>query len=193
VIQIDVHSAGENPTNTSHAFHAQSAYGLRPYVSHTVHLKQHFIQSSTDLNRSTAPEKKGSWHNQQHAGHLILRSIPSFSPTTVNGAVEQSQASVDNRLLGLPGPYHRHAIDTFNICLRWSIHRSLTNTGGVYNLGGVGLPRTHSPTFPTSCLHFPLRASSGLHFNQVLTTKSKCWVSGPYGYHVVFQPLSHLP
>jgi hypothetical protein len=27
VIRIDVLPAGENPTNTSHAFHAQSAYG----------------------------------------------------------------------------------------------------------------------------------------------------------------------
>jgi hypothetical protein len=174
VIRIDVHPAGENSTNTSHAFHAQSAYGLRPYVSHTVHLKQHFIQSSTDLNRSTTPEKKGSRHNPQHVGHPILRSIPSFSLTTVNGTVEQSQASVDNRLLALPGPYHRHAIDTFNTCSWGPIHRSLTDTGGGYNLGGVDLPRIHSPTFPTSCLHFPLRASPGLHFNQVLTTKSKC-------------------
>jgi hypothetical protein len=36
VIQIDVHLAGENLTNTPHAFHAQSAYGPRPYVSHAI-------------------------------------------------------------------------------------------------------------------------------------------------------------
>jgi hypothetical protein len=30
VIRIDVHLTGENPTNMSHAFHAQLAYGLRP-------------------------------------------------------------------------------------------------------------------------------------------------------------------
>jgi hypothetical protein len=35
-IQIDVHLAGENSTNTTHAFHAQSAYGPRPYISHMV-------------------------------------------------------------------------------------------------------------------------------------------------------------
>jgi hypothetical protein len=34
----------------------------------------------------------------------------------------------------------------------------------------------HSLTFPTSCLHFPLRAPSGLQFNQVLSTNPKCWV-----------------
>jgi hypothetical protein len=35
-----------------------------------------------------------------------------------------------------------------------------------YNLGGAGLPHTHSPTFPTSCFRFPLKAPPGLHFNQ---------------------------
>jgi hypothetical protein len=50
----------------------------------------------------------------------------------------------------------------------------------------------HSPTFPTNYPHFPLVAPPGLHFNQVLTTKPKCWVWGPYGRHVVFRPLSHL-
>jgi hypothetical protein len=42
-----------------------------------------------------------------------------------------------------------------------------------YNLGGVGLPRTHSPTFPSSCLRFPLIAPPGLQFNQVLAIQSK--------------------
>jgi hypothetical protein len=37
-----------------------------------------------------------------------------------------------------------------------------------YNLGGAGLPHTHSSTFPTSCLPFPLVAPSGLHFNHTL-------------------------
>jgi hypothetical protein len=34
----------------------------------------------------------------------------------------------------------------------------------------------HSPPFPTTCLHFPLRASSDLQFNQVPSIKPKCWV-----------------
>jgi hypothetical protein len=36
VIQIDVYPVGENPTNTPYTSHAQSTYGLRPYVSHMV-------------------------------------------------------------------------------------------------------------------------------------------------------------
>jgi hypothetical protein len=35
-IQTDVHLARENSTNTTHAFHAQSAYAPRPYISHMV-------------------------------------------------------------------------------------------------------------------------------------------------------------
>jgi hypothetical protein len=44
-----------------------------------------------------------------------------------------SQASVDSRLLGLSGPYHRHAIGTFNTCLRGATHQSLTDTCSGYN------------------------------------------------------------
>jgi hypothetical protein len=68
-------------------------------------------------------------------------------------SVEKS-TPMDNWLLGLPGPYHRHAIGTFNTCSWGPTERSLIDTGGGYNLGGAGLPHTHSPTFPTSCLHF---------------------------------------
>jgi hypothetical protein len=37
-IQNDVHPAGENSINTSHAYCARSAYDSRPYVSHAVHI-----------------------------------------------------------------------------------------------------------------------------------------------------------
>jgi hypothetical protein len=43
---------------------------------------------------------------------------------------------------------------------------SLIDTGGGYNLEGANLSHTHSPTFPTSCLPFPLVAPPGLQFNQ---------------------------
>jgi hypothetical protein len=44
-----------------------------------------------------------------------------------------SQAFIDSGLLGLLGPYHRYAIDTFNTCSRGLTHRALTDTGGGYN------------------------------------------------------------
>jgi hypothetical protein len=37
---------------------------------------------------------------------------------------------------------YQHAISTFNTCSRGPTHRSLTNTGGGYNLWGTGLPHT---------------------------------------------------
>jgi hypothetical protein len=88
----------------------------------------------------------------------------------------ESHTSINSRLLGLPGIYHRHTIGTFNTCSWGATERSLIDTCGGYDLEGVGLPRTHSPTFSTSCPHFPLVAPPDLHFNQVLTTKLKCWV-----------------
>jgi hypothetical protein len=55
-------------------------------------------------------------------------------------------------------------------------HRSLTDTGGVYKLGGADLPQiTHPPSQPVVST-FHLRASPGLQFNQVPSIKPKCWV-----------------
>jgi hypothetical protein len=88
----------------------------------------------------------------------------------------ESHTSINSRLLGLPGPYHQHVISTFNICSWGPTEWSLIDTGGVYNLGGAGLPCIHSSAFPTICLPFPLVALPGPHFNQVLTTKLKFWV-----------------
>jgi hypothetical protein len=136
-------------------FPRQSTYVRRTLPAGGLHTWQPFIQS-------TAPEKKGSRHNLQHADCPIRRSVPSFSLTTVNGTVEKSQASVDSWLLGLLGPYHRHAIGTFNTYSHGPTERSLIDTGGCYNLGGADLPRIHSLIFSTSCPHFPLVAPSDL-------------------------------
>jgi hypothetical protein len=114
--------------------------------------------------QSTARRSSEPWIRTQLLSHNSQR------------AVGKSQAPVDNRLLGLPGPYHRHAIGTFNTCSRGQTEWSLIDTGKCYNLRGTGLPHTHSPTFPTSYPHFPLVAPPGLHFNQVLANRPKCLV-----------------
>jgi hypothetical protein len=49
-------------------------------------------------------------------------------------SIGESQTSIDGRLLGLPGPYHRYVIGTFNTCSRRPTHRSLTDTGGATTL-----------------------------------------------------------
>jgi hypothetical protein len=101
------------------------------------------------------PRKKGSRHNPQHVGWPIRGSVPSFSPEPANEAGGVSQAPDDNQLLGLPGPYHRHAIGTFNICLWEPTEQSLPDTVGGYNLRGAGSSHTHSSYFPPTVSPFP--------------------------------------
>jgi hypothetical protein len=47
---------------------------------------------------------------------------------------EESQTSIDSRLLDLPDPYHRHEIGMFNTCSQVPTLRSLTGTGGGYHI-----------------------------------------------------------
>jgi hypothetical protein len=154
-------------------FPRQSTYARRMLPAGGPRTWQPFAKSSTMMDRAAAPEKKGSRHNPQRAGWPIHVSIPSFSPVPAIEAMGVKPPSVGNQLLGLPGPYRRHAIGTFNTCSREPTERSSTDLGGGYNIKGAGLPHTHSPTFPTSCLHFPLMAPPGLNFNQVLATNPK--------------------
>jgi hypothetical protein len=79
--------------------------------------------------------------------------------------VGKRQASVDNRLLGLSGLYHRHAIGTFNTCSRGSTHRSLTDTSGGYNLRGTGFPHTTPRLSQPTVSTFHIRAPSGLRLS----------------------------
>jgi hypothetical protein len=120
------------------------------------------------MDRATTPEKKGSRHNPQHKDWPIHGSIPSFSPDPAIEVVGVKPPSVDGRLLGLPCPYHRHAIGMFNTCSRGPTHRSLTDTGESYNLRGASLPHTTlRPSRPVVST-FHLRAPPGLQFNQEL-------------------------
>jgi hypothetical protein len=89
----------------------------------------------------------------------------NFSPNTAIEAVGLSQSSIDNRLLGLPGPYHRYAIGTFNTCSWKPTHRSLINTGGGYNLGGAGLPHTTPRLSQPDVSPFHLMTSPGLRLS----------------------------
>jgi hypothetical protein len=144
----------------AHIHPAYASCGRSPYA-------RTFHEAPTDLDRSHCSwEKKGSRHNPQHAGWPIRGSAPSFSPKPANEAGGVSQAPDNDQLLGLPGPYQRHVIGTFNTCSWGLTEQSLIDTGRGYNLGGAGLPHTHSPIFPTSCLSFPLVAPPDLHFNQ---------------------------
>jgi hypothetical protein len=143
VIRIDVHPAGENPTNTTcmlptpvHIRLAYTSYGRSPYVAT-------FRKSSTGLDGCTTPEKSAPDSTSQ-PDWVVRGTHLSFSPNTTIEIVHLSQAPADDRLLGLPGPYHRHAIGMFNTCSRVSTPRSLTNTGGGYHIETSEQPQ-HSP------------------------------------------------
>jgi hypothetical protein len=102
----------------------------------------------------------------------------------------QSQPSVDGQLLGLSGPYVWHAIGTFNTYSKGPTHRSLTDTGGGYNLGGADFPYlTPRPSQPM-VLCFPPKGPAR---SQVIQTQHKPRVKVMRdNYHrlVVFGPLS---
>jgi hypothetical protein len=154
-IQIDVHPAGKNPTNTPHASHAQSTYGSGPYVSHVVHIWQPCALSSAVMDRATAPEKKGAWQISQHDGWPIHGSIPNFSPEPAIEVVGGKPPSVDGILLGLPGP-------EAPACDRYIQYLLVRANPSVFNRLRWGLQpwrcrlaTYHSLTFPIRCPHFP--------------------------------------
>jgi hypothetical protein len=65
-------------------------------------------------------------------------------------------------------------IDTFNTCSRGPTHRSLTNTGGGYNLGGAGFPQITPRSSRSTVSTFHLRAPSGLKLSiQQFPTKPR--------------------
>jgi hypothetical protein len=104
----------------------------------------------------------------------IIHSIPADRsadpyPVSLSGQPikqwGQSQAYVDGRLVGLLGPYHQHAFGAFNTCSWGSTHRSLTNTGGGYNLEGVGFLHITPRPFQPTVLTFHLRVLLGLRLS----------------------------
>jgi hypothetical protein len=165
-IRIDVQPTGEiQPTR-------HTLFTLSPRMVHD----QTYLMWSTYSNLSYSRQQ--IWTDLLHPRRRALDTIhsttavrsvspyPASLPQQSKSSGKKS-TSIDNRLLGLPGPYHRHAIGTFNTCSRGSIEQSLIDTGGGYNLEGAGLPHTHSPIFPTRFPHFPLMTLSGLHFNHI--------------------------
>jgi hypothetical protein len=159
--------------------HMPSTLSPRMVLDHT------YLTRSTHSNPSWDTDSVRQSHCSREKGLLTQSTARQLTDPWVHTeflswanqwSSEEIQTSVDDKLLGLLHPYHRHVIGTFNTYSWRPTYRSLTDLGGGYNLGGAGLPRTHSPTFPTSCVHFPIRAPPGLQFNQTLSTKPKCWV-----------------
>jgi hypothetical protein len=65
---------------------------------------------------------------------------PVSLPLTTIKAVKKAKHMSTTSYIGLLGPYLQHVISIFNTCSRGPTHRSLIDTDGGYNLGGIGLP-----------------------------------------------------
>jgi hypothetical protein len=114
----------------------------------------------------TAPEKKGSWHNPQ-PDWVIHRSATQFLSQHSNWSSNESQTFVDSRLLGLPGPYHQHAIGTFNTCSQVPTPQFLTDTGEGYHKGNLRIATSLSPSFP---FEGPTDPPNGPAWSQIIQT-----------------------
>jgi hypothetical protein len=126
-----------------------------------------FMSRQQRWSDPTTPEKKFS------RLHLSARlsgpwDPPQFLSLNSHWSSRLNQASVDSMLLGLLGPYHQHAIGTFNTCSRGPTHRSLTNTGEGYNLRGAGFSHhTPQPSQPM-ILRFPSKGPARSQVNLLL-------------------------
>jgi hypothetical protein len=139
----DTYASCAGPRTPPYAFRGQS-----PYVAT-------FHADPTKLNRFTAPEKK-----VLQTPPLSPVEWPMGPPQFLSQHNHWSSALKPNicwraNYIGLLGTYHQHVIGTFNTCSRGATHRSLTDTGGGYNLA-----TSHSPTFP---IDGPLLSIKGPH------------------------------
>jgi hypothetical protein len=147
-------------------FPHQSTYARRTLLA-VVPIRGNLPRATDRVGRSHCSREKGL-PTQSPARWLTDPLIHTqFLSRANQWSSGESQTPINNMLLGLPGPYHRHVIGTFNTYSWRPTKQSLTDTCRGYNFEDAGLPQTHSLTFPTSCLPFPLVALPGLHFNQV--------------------------
>jgi hypothetical protein len=105
--------------------HTPSTLSLRMIQDHT------YLTWSMHSNPSWDADSIGQSHSSREKGlptqSTTCRLIDPWVCTQFLSRVSQwrsgeSQTSVDDRLLGLPDPYHRHAIGTFNTCSRGPTH-----------------------------------------------------------------------
>jgi hypothetical protein len=176
-IQIDVHPAEENPTNTPRTLptpvHARPAYtfcGQSPYVTT-------FQWLPRSWNRPLHPEEVLETKDRLARPLSWVTSflLPCDSP----GVGERGFSSMVTQLHQLTGPISP-ACDR---CVQYLLTGANWMVLNWHSRGlqpwSASLPHIHSLTFPTSCLHFPLKAPPGLHFNQVLAINQGLSIKEP--------------
>jgi hypothetical protein len=132
------------------------------------HTRQPFTPTQQSWTDSLLPRKSAPDSTSQ-PGWVVRGTLLSFSPNTAIEAVLLSQTSIDNRLLGLPGLYHRHAISTFNTCSQVLTTQFLTDTATGYHIENLRIATTLSPPFPPRVPLIPLMASPGLRLSAIIT------------------------
>jgi hypothetical protein len=173
-IRNDVHPTGENPNNISctlstpvyarpaYAFCGQSLYVTTfHWLPRSRNRPIHPKEVLTTKDRLTHPS---SW--------VTSFFLPCDSPRVGERGFSQIVTQL-LQLTGLISPvcdrYVKYLLTGANTSVlnwhRWELQPWRCR-----------LAMYHFPTFPTSCLHFSLMAPTGLQFNQVTLTKSKCWM-----------------
>jgi hypothetical protein len=149
-------------------FPRQSTYAQRTLPAGGPRTWQPFMSHQQGWTDALLPRKSAPDSTTQ-LGWVVRGTHLSFSPNTDIEAVRLSQAPVDDRLLGLPDPYQRHAVGTFNTCSRVPTPRSLTDTGRGYHIENPGIATTLSPHFPsegsTDLPKWPRPVSIFIHIN----------------------------
>jgi hypothetical protein len=125
-------------------FPRQSTYAQRTLPTCSPHTWQHFTLTQTELDRFTTPEKK--WSRLHLSARLRGPQDPPqfFSQHSHGSSALKPSICWRHATLVYWTQKHQHAISTFNTCLRGPIHRSVTDTGVGYNLGGVCASRPSS-------------------------------------------------
>jgi hypothetical protein len=167
VIRINVHHLGETWYTWHVRFLRQSMYatctlpvgGPRTWEPFTLTQK-----SWTDLllPRQSAPDLTSQPDWVAHETHL------SFSPKH-NHWSNALKPSIcwQTGYMGSLGPYHQHVISTFNTYSWGPTHRSLTDTGGGYNLGSASLPHHTPQPSQWMVLRFPPKGPTRSQVNKL--------------------------
>jgi hypothetical protein len=142
-IRIDVHPAGE----TRPICHTHPTLSPRMVLDYTCLT----WSTHSNISRSCQP----IWINSLP---LRRRALDTIHNMTADRSVGPYPASLPQQPMkqwgkvklegaGFTGPIYQHVIGTFNICSWGPTHRSLTDTGGAYNLEGATFP--HHTLWPS--------------------------------------------
>jgi hypothetical protein len=141
----------------TYASHASPSMPLIHFLQQSMYMAT-FHADSTELDRFTATEKKGTPdYIPSTPADRSMAPHPISLPLTAIEAVTEIQTSVEDRLHQFTGSITLACDQYIQYLLAGLTQRSLTDMDGSYNLGGAGFPHdTPLPSQPM-VLRFPLR------------------------------------